>query len=131
MKPLFFSAKNSFYEQDRSFKNYKGKELVSVKELHECVSPVVLEGNAGLLSEFYQETLNKEDIKVAYFGDHLLSDIQATHEFNEELIEAKSKAKWDSILVLDELSHHNGKQVTESLLDHNPSIWGESYFYDT
>ena len=68
---------------------------------------------------------------MAYFGDHLLSDIQATHEFNEELIESKSKAKWDSILVLDELSHHNGKQKTESFLDHNQSIWGESYFYDT
>ena len=37
---------------------------------------------------------------------------------------------WDSIIVLDELAYHNGKD-TESLFDHSEEKWGKSYFYDT
>jgi hypothetical protein len=42
----------------------------------------------------------KKDVKIAYFGDHLLQDIQATHELDTILVGSKWKCKWDAIAVV-------------------------------
>ena len=65
-----------------------------------------------------QTKIGKKRIKVAYVGDEYLEDIVATHEFNEQ-----SDAKWDSILVLNEMDPR------ESCIQHSTKFWGFSHFY--
>jgi hypothetical protein len=33
-----------------------------------------------------------------------MSDVQATHDFNQKLKEAKCRANWDTIVVIEEFS---------------------------
>ena len=37
-------------------------------------------------------------------GDNYFTDVQATHELNDKLKESGSKAKWDSIALMAEMS---------------------------
>ena len=62
-----------------------------------------LEGNAATLTKYFQNILSKSDLKVAYFGDQLHSDVWATHHFDKKLREGGSEASWDAIAVIDEL----------------------------
>jgi hypothetical protein len=60
----------------------KDEKIESAADLEHHVPGSFLEGNAKILTEYFQKSLGKEDVRVAYIGDHYLSDTHATHEFN-------------------------------------------------
>ena len=66
-------------------------------------------------------------------GDHYFTDIQATHELNTKLRESGSKAKWDTITLMSEMSwlFRTKTNVDPVLIPHNMETWGKSYFYDS
>ena len=68
-KPGFFSeeSKNSFYELDEKQDNYKGKQIETVEELKS--GTIYLEGNFNFLEEHFKKQLDKEHLRIAYFGD--------------------------------------------------------------
>jgi hypothetical protein len=45
-----------------------------------------------------------ESVKIAFLGSHALNDIRATFDFNQMARELGSKAQWDVISVIEELS---------------------------
>jgi len=57
----------------------KGKKINTTDKLKaHAHSKFLLEGNAKLLTDYFQSVANKADVKVGYFGDGYLSDIHAT-----------------------------------------------------
>ena len=50
--------------------------------------------------DYYQSLLDKDDIKVAFFGDDILQDVAANYEFDQNLLLSGSKARWDTITTL-------------------------------
>ena len=63
----------------------------------------VIEGNALVLTDYFSRKLEKPAVRVAYFGDNYLSDIYASHAFNQRLRELDLPARWDPIAVMEEL----------------------------
>ena len=63
---------------------------------------IVIEGNALVLTEYFARYIEKADVKVAFFGDNYLADVEATSTFNERLRELENPAHWDSIAVVEE-----------------------------
>ena len=77
--------------------------------------------------------LNKPDLKVAYFGDQLQSDVYATYEFSQRLQSKNSPARWDAFAIIEEMSFADKsleKGVDAQLPSHNQDLWGSSYFID-
>jgi hypothetical protein len=76
-KPLFWNAKNPFYSFEPTAKDSKGAQAGNSAELSSSLekSKILLAGNAYLLTEFLQSTLDKSQIKVCYFGTHFLFDV--------------------------------------------------------
>ena len=92
-----------------------------------------LEGSAKLLTKYFQKTCDKDNIKVAFIGDHYLSDTHATHEFNIAQTKDGCKAQWDAITVIEEFHHEDssyGEGVDARLIPHNKDIWGPSFFLE-
>jgi hypothetical protein len=82
----------------------------------------MLEGNATLLTSYYQKVCQKEDVRFVYFGDHLLGDIVATTEFNQRLIEKNNLCRWHAIAVIEELSFYDSsfcEGVDQGLIPHD------------
>jgi hypothetical protein len=65
----------------------------------------VLEGNAAMLTNYFQTQLDKEDLRVAFFGSHYLNDVRATYDFNHRLKAAGSPARWECFGLIPELNH--------------------------
>ena len=86
-----------------------------------------------LLTEYLQQALQKPQIKIAYVGDNYMNDIYATHELDVKLKAAGSAARWDSIMVMEEMIQLDRSFLTKYVKPfHIPwekTIWGESYFY--
>ena len=61
---------------------------------------VMLEGNANILVDYFTELLDKDDVKVAFFGDDILKDVAANYEFDSALRQRGSKVQWDTITTL-------------------------------
>ena len=61
----------------------KGEKITKPETLKD--HKVFLEGNATMLTQYWQETVGKKDIKIVYFGDQILNDIMATNELNMHL----------------------------------------------
>jgi hypothetical protein len=103
---------------------------VTAEELKNSDKKIFIEGNAKVLSEYFQKVMKKTDIKIAYFGDEYLADIIATQELNEKLKKQGSGVIWDPICVMEELTHHSKKLSSQALLiPHNKDLWGKTYFY--
>ena len=103
-KPIFFKALHAFYEIDheKSPKFHRGNVLKDATSLNEYYQDrMILEGNASLLTDFFRCKLEKLDVKVAYFGDNYLKDIYAAWEFDQDLVNLESLARWDAILLAD------------------------------
>jgi hypothetical protein len=66
----------------------------------------VLEGNAAMLTNYFQTQLDKEDLRVAFFGSHYLNDVRATYDFNHRLKAAGSPARWEAIALIREFGNH-------------------------
>jgi hypothetical protein len=63
-----------------------------------------LEGNAQLLTDYFKYACEKPVVSVALFGSEILSDIQATSEFNQKLKDIGAKDRWHGIAVVQELN---------------------------
>ena len=108
-------------------KDYRGPALDNGHNL--TPNGVYLEGNAKLVTQFYQRMLDREHVRVCYFGDHLWSDVYAasTHRSAPDL------PKWDSIAVIEDLHWHD-KQMSEGEDAHMIDLtefWGSNFFFDT
>ena len=93
----------------------------------------LLEGNATLLTSYYQTVFKKDDVRFVYFGDHLVGDISATSDFNQRLIETNHPSRWHAIAVIEEMSFHdksfeNG--VDAKLIPYDQNLWGKDYFVE-
>jgi hypothetical protein len=91
----------------------------------------LLEGNAKLLTDYFQNLFNKPGVKVGYFGDGYLSDIHATAQFNQKQQEQGNKAVWDCFAVIEEFNQIDKKYELghdAQLLPWAPERWGQSYF---
>jgi hypothetical protein len=60
-----------------------------------------------MLTSYFQNVLKKDYVRIVYFGDHLVGDVYATHEFNQRLIETNHPCRWHAIAVIEELSYHD------------------------
>ena len=77
--------------------------------------------------------MEKDKIRVASFGDQVVTDIQDTYEFNNSLIKDNMKSRWDAIAVIEEFSQvdkafEKGRKAR--LVPHAEMFWGSQYFYD-
>jgi hypothetical protein len=66
-------------------------------------------------------------------GDHYFTDVRATHALNEKLKASGSKARWDSIALMSEMSwlfRSRQEEKDPVLIQHNTQVWGSSYFLD-
>jgi hypothetical protein len=66
---------------------------------------IFLQGNMRMLTNFFQRSKDKFDLKLAYFGNNFLSDVGATYEFDQIIKEHRWKVKWDPIAVIEEFSY--------------------------
>lgn len=126
-KPKFFSEhEHPFYSVDTEAKDLKGAAITSGKDLQE--NQYYLEGNARLVTEFYQKLLGRDEVRVCYFGDHFWSDVHAASAH----IPAEGNPKWDAIAVIEELYWHDkwACEGKEAHLNDNSSIWGKNFFFD-
>ena len=64
---------------------------------------IFLEGNADLLTRYFQTLTSTAYLKVAYFGDNPI-DAQAVHEYNQRIVDGTGAARWSSFPVINELS---------------------------
>jgi hypothetical protein len=78
-----------------------GQELLDVKptELFKC--KVFQDGNARILTEYFQLLFSRRDINLVFFGDHVHADIYATFEFDMKLRAEGNEARWDSIAIVE------------------------------
>lgn len=87
------------------------------------------EGNAKLVTQFYQRLLNKDQVRVCYFGDHFWSDCWAssTHQTPGQ------QHKWDSIAVCEEFYwlDQEPSEGMDPLLNDMEQFWGRNFFFDT
>ena len=91
-----------------------------------------IDGNAFLVHRYFQNMLQKEQIKVVYFGDHYWSDVHHAGNFNPYPEEKDAASKWDSIAVIEELQEHD-KSLNDGKDPHllkTERYWGPSYFTD-
>ena len=126
-----------FYEIDLSKKDMKGRAFKTAEEfcavINEENKKVFFEGNATLLTSYFQQALNKKDVRVCYFGDHLFSDVTATNIYNELLTMHKRPASWQAIAVIEEMTLVDTsleQGVPAHLIPPSPVFWGPSYFSD-
>jgi hypothetical protein len=62
-----------------------------------------MDGNANILTEYFQLLFGRKDIKVVFFGDHVHADIQAVFEFDMKLRGEGNEARWDAIAIVEDL----------------------------
>jgi hypothetical protein len=62
--------------------NLKGNKIENATDLFSSASKVFLQGNIGMLTQYFQQFTGKQDTKVAFFGAHDLLDDHAVHDFD-------------------------------------------------
>ncbi|CDW90182.1 UNKNOWN [Stylonychia lemnae] len=121
-KPLFFwdIKTDPFFELDQSKANQKGKAIVDQSELKQGTT--YTQGNSRILTEYFKRVLQKEDIRVAFFGDQYISDVYSS-SLNEN---------WDAFAVVEEMNHYDDRycEGVSPLLMKYEQYWGESYFIE-
>ena len=70
-------------------------------------------------------------MRIAYFGDHFWSDVQAGATFVPQGFTSEQK-KWDAIAVIEELWRFDNESSMgkDPLLLDNSAFWGENFFID-
>lgn len=79
------------------------------------------------MNQYYERLLNKDSVRVCYFGDHFWSDVHASATYKQD-----GKPKWDSIAVIEELYWFD-KTASEGKEAHLLSMdryWGSNFFFD-
>ena len=59
---------------------------------------MVLEGNYKMLEEYFKKQLDSESLRIAFFGDHYLTDVHFAS------ICTSPSVTWHSIAVIEELA---------------------------
>ena len=69
---------------------------------------VLLEGNANLLTEYFQKLFCVNDVKIAYFSSQYFQDDFSTVKFqqNLEADDENKKALWDVIAIIQEMNEN-------------------------
>ena len=70
-------------------------------------------------------------MKVAFFGDHLLEDVQATHEFSKQTEAGEGRARWDAFAIIEEFANEDKayeQDTASGPVRHDQRLWGQSYF---
>jgi HAD superfamily 5'-nucleotidase-like hydrolase len=117
-KPLFQKSEAPFCKLDPAAKDRKGAKVYFFEQMSfaaDAHNKIFLEGNADLLTRYFQQLLSKPALNVAYFGADQLKDVQATSEFSATKMGA---AHWDAFSVIGELAE--GAR-------HDAALWGKSY----
>ena len=81
------------------------------------------------MSSIFQEIFLKSHLNIAYFGSHLLNDLQAIGELNVK----DSKVKWDAIAVVEELwnlDHDMDYGEDPELIEQHEEFFGKFFFLD-
>jgi hypothetical protein len=131
---LWQRGNQPFHVIDRGVKTLKGEKVDSGNTFW-SFSPGkhFLEGNGVLMTEYLQQALGKNSIKVAYIGDNYLSDIYATHELDVKLQAKGNSARWESIVVMEEMvkfdKTFSTRHVKPLHFAWDKDTWGDSYFY--
>jgi hypothetical protein len=99
MKPLWQSVEAPFYEYSPFSKTKKEKKLVTADRVDASLTNLLLEGNATVLTQYLQKTIEKEQINIAYFAGSSYAEEFATQQLNNKLIKSGSKARWDCVFV--------------------------------
>ena len=82
------------YHMDKSKDDFRGERIESYFDLREDENKIYLEGNSKLLYDFLTMKFEKEEPRVAFFGDQYISDIHYANQL----------PGWDTIAVIEELS---------------------------
>ena len=72
-KPLFQRTEQPFYKLDRTEKNLKGDEVSFFEQMSlaaDANNKIFHEGNADLLTRYFQQLVTKAYLKIAFFGGH-------------------------------------------------------------
>jgi hypothetical protein len=128
-KPLFFSSTNCFFWHACITSTIELQKAYQMSQHR-----VFLGGNAKLLTQFFQAEVDKEDVKIAYFGSHGNNDIQACHSFNEKMKSEGAKSNWDVIAVINEMADPKkmfpDQDRFKPFPEQKDGLWGPSYFHD-
>ena len=75
-KPKWFTDhKRTFYMVDKAKSDYRGEEVLEPDDLVADSQLTFMEGNCKLFTEFLkQEVLKKDEVRIAYFGDEMITD---------------------------------------------------------
>ena len=88
-KPVFFEKDNrETYKVDYSKKNLKSPHGMDFVE-----NKFLLEGNSKTLTEEFKRKLNKDDVKVLFFGDNMITDMAC-----------QATPGWDGAFIFEELT---------------------------
>ena len=76
--------------------------------------------------------IQRQNIKVVYFGDHYWSDVHHGGNFNPFPGDSHSDSKWDSIAVIEEMQEYDTRlnDGKDPHLLKTERYWGPSYFFD-
>lgn len=126
-KPVFFTTDQTpFYEVDTAEPNMKGRAITDAGSLQ--ANKAYLEGNSYLVHAYFRQLLGKEEVRVAYCGDHFWSDaLAATY------CKPRGQPAWQSIGVVEELWWFNNgsSEGKDPHLIDNSTFWGANHFVDT
>jgi hypothetical protein len=100
--------------------------------LIESKEKVCIGGNITILTQYFQKICDKENVKIAFFGDHYLNHFVSVQGYKQT---AESKATWNTFAVLPELCFFEGearKREDPNLILLGGYFWGASNFvYDS
>jgi hypothetical protein len=87
---------------------------------------VLLEGNYFHLQNFFQKQLGKNNLRIAFFGDHYMSDVDAS------ALAKSDQATWEAIAVIEELANYDCSLWQGSEPDNvmTQNYWGPDYFFE-
>jgi hypothetical protein len=71
-KPIFYTGQSPFFLYDQKKSNLKGKKVDFSKDI---VGKMVLEGNSKLITTFFYEKIDKNDMKILFVGSSYIMDL--------------------------------------------------------
>lgn len=79
------------------------------------------------MENFFQREFEREDIRIAFFGDHYASDVYAS-----ATCASSDKVKWDAIAVIEELAVFDRRLEMGCDFERISTYeyWGPNYFFD-
>lgn len=90
-----------------------------------------MEGSSQLLHKYFQKIYG-EHVRIAYFGDHYLTDVYHTAVARFCDKEDHMREKWDAIAIIEELFFHDKSLdmgLDPDMINSAPK-WGGNYFWE-